>query len=185
MICPSILCLQVDWLHTPNIETSGIMWSQVSSPRYQSYVYVCTRYRYFALFSTIHARYRHIPHVIFLSVYWLTPRLVFSCESGIGTTGMIWHVFLAMLILRCTMPFPNNTRYHYFQHTLIPSQVSRKYSRAWIKIRIWYGEVENRQFQRVSGFHRLPDCCWLKAKKPSNSWFQRPRSPRSAPIDEG
>jgi hypothetical protein len=28
-------------------------------------------------------------------------------------------------------------------------------------------------------------CCWLKAKKPSNSWFQRPSSPWSVPIDEG
>jgi hypothetical protein len=34
-------------------------------------------------------------------------------------------------------------------------------------------------------FHRFLHCCWLKAKKPSNSWFQRPESPRSAPIDEG
>jgi hypothetical protein len=47
------------------------------------------------------------------------------------------------------------------------------------------GEVENRRFWRVSEFHRLPDCCWLKAKKPSNSWFQCPESPRSMPIDEG
>jgi hypothetical protein len=26
-------------------------------------------------------------------------------------------------------------------------------------------------------FCRLSSCCWLKVKKPSNSWFQRPRSP--------
>jgi hypothetical protein len=28
-------------------------------------------------------------------------------------------------------------------------------------------------------------CCWLEAKKPSNSLLQCPSSPRSAPIDEG
>jgi hypothetical protein len=28
-------------------------------------------------------------------------------------------------------------------------------------------------------------CSLMKVKKPSNSWLQRPRSPRSAPIDEG
>jgi hypothetical protein len=31
------------------------------------------------------------------------------------------------------------------------------------------GEVENRQFQRVSEFCRLADCCWPKVKKLSNS----------------
>jgi hypothetical protein len=38
-------------------------------------------------------------------------------------------------------------------------------------------EVENLRSQRISGFHRLSSCCWLEAKKPSNSWFQRPMSP--------
>jgi hypothetical protein len=34
-------------------------------------------------------------------------------------------------------------------------------------------------------FCRFLHWCWLKAKKPSNSWSQRPGSPRSAPIAEG
>jgi hypothetical protein len=47
------------------------------------------------------------------------------------------------------------------------------------------GEVENQWFRRVSRFLWIPDFCWPKAKKPSNSWFQCPESPRTAPIDEG
>jgi hypothetical protein len=46
-------------------------------------------------------------------------------------------------------------------------------------------EVENLRSQRISGFRRLSSCCWLEAKKPLNSLFQCPESPRSAPIDEG
>jgi hypothetical protein len=34
-------------------------------------------------------------------------------------------------------------------------------------------------------FHRVLYCCWLKTKKPLNSWFQHPESPQTAPIDEG
>jgi hypothetical protein len=34
-------------------------------------------------------------------------------------------------------------------------------------------------------FSSIFELLFERSKKPSNSWFRRPRSPRLAPIDEG
>jgi hypothetical protein len=46
-------------------------------------------------------------------------------------------------------------------------------------------EVENLWLQMCFSFRWSSSCCWVEAKKSSNSWFQRLRSPWSVPIDEG